>query len=133
MGAFHYTSTMAQKVLGIDYGTTRIGLAMADGPLAEPLVIVNNDDQALAKIKQIIDHEQIEQIVMGLSENQMAVKTKAFAGELKSLVNLPVKFIDETLSSYEMHRKLIDVKKSVKQGPIDHLVAAQLLQDWLDS
>ena len=124
---------MAQIVLGIDYGTTRIGLAIARGPLAEPLEIVNNDDQALTKIKQIIDREQVEQLVVGLSENQMAEKTKIFVESLKTITQIPIEFVDETLSSYEMHHKLVDAKKSVKQGPIDHFVAAQLLQDWLDS
>lgn len=123
---------MTQKVLGIDYGTTRIGLAIARGPLAEPLTIIPNDQLSIAKIQQIIEREQIEQVVLGLSENQMAEKTKTFATSLKSATHLPLEFVDETLSSYDMHHKLVDSKRSIKQGPIDHLVAAQLLQDWLD-
>jgi putative transcription antitermination factor YqgF len=123
---------MAQIVLGIDYGTTRIGLAIAKGPLAEPLTIINNDDQTLINLAEILEHEQVNQIVVGLSENQMAAKTKAFVETLKTITSVPIEFIDETLSSYEMHRKLIEVKRSVKQGPIDHFVAAQLLQEWLD-
>ncbi len=123
---------MAQKVLGIDYGTTRIGLAIARGPLAEPLKILNHDSTAIEQLSKIISQEGITQIVIGLSENQMANKTKAFAVALAAATGLPIDYVDETLSSYEMHRKLITAKKSVKQGPIDHLVAAQLLQDWLD-
>ena len=124
---------MAQIVLGIDYGTTRIGLEIARGPLAEPLEILENDDQTILKLVEIIDQEQVEQLIVGLSENQMAEKTKLFARQLELATNLPLEFVDETLSSYEMHRKLIAAKRSVKQGPIDHFVAAQLLQDWLDS
>jgi putative transcription antitermination factor YqgF len=124
---------MTQKVLGIDYGTTRIGLAIARGPLAEPLTTVANDAETLIKIQKIVDHEQVEKIVIGLSENQMAVKTRAFAQQLELTTKLPIEFVDETLSSYEMHHKLINHKRSIKQGSIDHLVAAQLLQDWLDT
>ena len=124
-----------RKVLGIDFGTTRIGLAIARGPLAEPLEIVANDgeDRALARIKQLVESEQIEQIIMGISENRMAQRTKEFAASLKAVIDIPIEFVDETLSSYEMHHRLLSSKLSTKQGPIDHFVAAQLLQDWLDS
>ncbi len=124
---------MNKILMGIDYGTKRVGVALAEGPLAEPLAILENNDHLLAELVQLVEKHHIEQIVVGLSENKMADLTHQFVHSLQQLVKMPVVFIDETLSSYEMHLKLRSAKMKKKQAPIDHLVAAQLLQEWLDS
>lgn len=125
---------MSQPALGIDFGTKRIGVAISHGSLAQPLEIVANDEQhvAIDRISQICQDKEVSVIVVGLSENKMADLTKNFVEELREKTQLPIVYIDETLSSYEMHQKLRDSKKKKKQGPIDHFVAAQLLQEWLD-
>ena len=71
---------------------------------------------------------------MGISENDMAVKTKNFANQLRDLVDLPLYFYDETLSSQATHRKIAKshMKKSKRRQPIDHFAASQFLQEWLD-
>ncbi len=123
-----------KKILAIDFGTQRIGLAVNKHVLAEPLSILNNDDLIFKKIGKIIDSEKINLILLGLSENKMAQRTKIFAQELEKNTTIPLEFVDETLSSKNVHQKLATsaMKLKKRQGPIDHYAAADFLQEWLD-
>lgn len=120
--------------LGIDYGEQSIGLAVASGPLAEPLLTVKKN-QALSAISQLIDQHSVGTLILGLSEGQMADKTRAFGTLLETTFNLPVIYHDETLSSQEVRvaAAKMGMKKTKREGKIDHLVAAAILQDYLDS
>lgn len=120
--------------LAIDFGTTRLGLAISVASLADPLTIISNDNQTITQIKKICDQENVKQLLIGLSEQQMAEKTKAFAEKLSQAIDLPIFFVDETLSSKETHQKIATstMKRSKRQGPIDHYAASQFLQEWLD-
>ena len=123
------------KILAIDFGTQRIGLAVSRHSLAEPLKIIDNDELVFEGIEQILEQEEIELILVGLSENKMAQKTKEFSQELKKITSLPIEFIDETLSSKNVHQKLATsaMKLKKRQGSIDHYAAADFLQEWLDT
>ncbi len=122
--------------LAIDFGTKRIGLAISRASLAEPLTIISAQDQrrAIEQIQTICQREQVRQIVLGLSENEMALKTRAFGEVLQEQLQLPVHFVDETLSSKTVLDKTTrHRKKNVRSGkPIDDLAAAEFLQEWLD-
>lgn len=120
--------------LGLDYGEKHLGYALALGPLAEPLQTIPTAS-AFAILPQIIDKFHLTAIVIGLSEGPMAAKTKAFGHQLHQTTGLPVVYHDETLSSHETRLKLAKsgAKKSKKEAKIDHLVAAAILQDYLDS
>jgi putative transcription antitermination factor YqgF len=121
------------KILAVDYGTKRIGLAVSHAALAEPLKIIEyeNLDQALKSIKDICDQLQIELIVVGLSEQAMAEQTKDFAQALESITQLPVKFSDETLTSQLARQKLRARNFAARKKPIDHYAAALILDEWL--
>lgn len=126
--------------LSIDFGTKRIGVAISAGFLAEPLTIIEGDwaneknwSSAIDQLANIIKTENITQIIVGISENQMAELTQQFMANFSKVIDLPVAFIDETLSSHQMHQNLTQAKKSKRNQPIDHLVAAALLQEWLDN
>ncbi len=123
-----------KKVLAIDFGTSRIGLAVSRFDLAEPLKIVKNNEQTIGQIRNIVEQEKIELSLVGLSENKMAQRTKDFAKKLVAEITIPLEFVDETLSSKNVHQKLADspMKLKKKQGPIDHYAAAEFLQEWLD-
>jgi putative transcription antitermination factor YqgF len=123
------------KVLAIDFGTQRIGLAVSRGTLAEPLTVLPNEPGVLAQIKQICQDEQVEGVVVGLSEGEMAEKTKVFIQQLQAEIELPFHTTDETLSSYQVNQLMRrqGIKKSKRTGPIDHFAAAVFLQDWIDS
>jgi putative Holliday junction resolvase len=126
--------TSFPKILAIDYGTQRIGLAISYGSLAEPLMILANDDQLMISLKRIVEEEEIQRIVIGISENEMAVEAKSFGVQVERIFSLPVEFTDETLSSKQVHQKLHDKNYGKKQytGHIDHMAAAEFLQQYLD-
>ena len=125
-------------VLAIDYGTVRIGLAVSRYTLADPLEIIPNNENKFEKIRQVCLENEVAKIIVGMSENEMAEKTKEFVTELqeeifKSWERQPtIEFFDETLSSKSVHQKLQSAKKSKRSSHIDHLAAAEFLQDWLD-
>lgn len=125
---------MKKRVLAIDYGSKRVGVAISRGSLAEPLTILTLDSLIFIKLQKICDSEKIDLILVGLSENKMAQETKKFAAELKKELNTPLEFVDETLSSKTVHGKLATshMRKSKRQQPIDHFAAAEFLQEWLD-
>src|SRR5687767_202411 len=91
------------KVLGIDYGRAKIGLAISDSPLATPLKVVRVDNwkDALEKMEKEVSAEQVEKIVVGVSEGKMAQEQERFASELAQKVSIPVETQEETLSTYE--------------------------------
>lgn len=123
-----------KKILAIDYGTKRLGLAVNQFGLAEPLMILKNNQNLIKNLLKVLKEEKIELILLGLSENKMAQKTKTFAQKLKQEASIPLEFVDETLSSHQVHQKLSNshMKLKKRQGPIDHYAAAEFLQEWLD-
>lgn len=133
-----------KNFLGIDYGTRRIGLAFNVASLAEPFLVISNktseenpivNEEALLKIVAICQEKAIDEIVLGISEAQMALKIKDFAIILEEKTSLPVNMIDETLSSYEVGRRMKEAGFSLKkrQGQIDHYSAALILEDFLEN
>jgi putative transcription antitermination factor YqgF len=119
--------------LAIDFGTSRIGIAVSRASLAEPLLVLPNDQYAIKMIKNICVAENIDKIIIGLSENEMAEKTKKFANRLKSEIDIEMEFSDETLSSQEVREKLKDLKKTKRKGAIDHYAAAEILGHWQET
>jgi len=123
-----------KKILAVDFGTKRIGLAINKASLAEPLFILVNNDEVLDKFKEVCEEYDVELIVVGISENKMAQKTKNFVTKLKKKLLLPIEFVDETLSSKTVQNKLQEkgIKRSKKQQAIDHYAAAVILEEWLE-
>ena len=120
------------KALAIDYGTVRVGLALSMATLADPLTILPNNENLITSILDICTEHSVEILVVGISENEMAEKTKKFVTLLQEKTDLPVTYVDETLSSHTVHSKLKTAKKSKRSGDIDHYAAAEFLQVWLD-
>ncbi len=120
------------KILGLDYGTNRVGVALSYASLAQPLLILDNDDQLLSKLQALIAQHRVGKIVLGVSENVMARLTKEFACRLEKIVDLPIILVDETLSSYQVHQFLKTSSLKKRSGFIDHFAAAIILQNFLD-
>lgn len=123
------------KVLGIDYGLKKIGMALAEAGLAEPLSVVNNQVSVINKITKICQNYSIEKIVVGLPEGKIATKAKEFGKKLSSSTSLPVVFQDETLTSKEAIAKMIEGGRGRKRRKEreDAVAAAIILQSYLDS
>lgn len=119
------------KTLAIDYGTKRVGTAISYASLAQPWKIIENNPHLITQLQQIIAEQNIKQIVVGVSENVMAEKTREFVQQLKAAVTLPIQLEDETLTSYQVHEFLKSHPAKKRQGPIDHLAAAVILERFL--
>ncbi len=123
---------MIPKTLALDYGTVRVGVAVSRGTLADPLIILPNDADLYSQILNIVQREAVQQVVVGISENVMALKSEAFAETLRKQLTIPVLHADETLSSKVVHEKMLFAKQKKRQGAIDHFAAATFLQEWID-
>ena len=130
------------NLLCLDYGTNRIGVAVAITPIAEPVGIITNtksprltdivSDAALDQIQKLISEFAIEKIIVGISEGLMADKTRIFIEKLKMRTDLPIEEIDETLSSVSADDAMDHMRKSKKAKGRDHVAATIILQDYLD-
>lgn len=130
------------NILCLDYGTRRIGVALATTPLAEPLEIVANatksisdvvTSQAIDAILRLVDQHSIRLIVVGISEESMSIKTRQFIEALAQFTSVPIEEMDETLSSYQTYAQMKTMKKSKRDGNRDHFAAANILQNYLDT
>lgn len=128
------------RYLGLDYGLKKVGLALSEGQIASPFKVieVNSLKDAVNKISQVIDKEQIERVVIGIpdsGESKSAVKK--FIPALKvELKNDLVSIIeaDETLSSSSARDMMIDLGMGEKaRGKEDAYSASIILQNFLDS
>jgi len=122
------------KILGIDYGLKKIGLALTEGNLAEPLSVISNRSSVVSKISGVCQKYGIEKIVIGMPEGKIATKVREFGKKLSQSTKLPVVFQDETLTSQEAIAKMIEAGRGRKyrQTKSDAFAAALILQSYLD-
>lgn len=132
------------RILGVDYGTVRIGLAISDpsGFLAQGLSVLRrkNDEQAVADIVQIIREHEVEEVVVGLPKHmngslgEKAQICQAFADMIEKASGLPVAMYDERLTTVAAEKMLIeaDVMRKRRKQVIDAVAATLLLQGYLD-
>ena len=131
------------RVLGIDYGDSRIGLAMSD-PLkiiASPFKTIRNEgnEKCLQVFQSLIKEKDVEAIVVGLpmglkgQETVQTKKVREFADLLYAL-KLPIRLEDERLSSVSAEKSMIqqNIKTGHNKGLIDQRAAAIILQQFLD-
>ncbi|MDB6111459.1 MAG: rnhD [Pedosphaera sp.] len=133
------------RVLAIDHGTKRIGLAISDelGVIAQPLEFVLAEPFAgfLSRLKEIIKEKQVELLLVGMPRNMdgsygpAALKVQEFMAVLKDTVAIPIKSWDERLTSAQANRFLIaaNVRRDQRKEKVDKMAAAILLQSYLDS
>ena len=124
------------RTLGIDYGRAKLGLALAETTLAEPLKVLRIDslEDAILKVKDVVEDEGIEGIVVGVSEGEMGEESQDFAQRLKAILNVPIETFDETLSTYEAQKSSIlsGIKRSKRKEMEDAYAATIMLQNYLD-
>lgn len=122
------------KILGIDYGLKKIGIALSEVGLAEPLSVISNQPLVVRKISEICRKYGIEKIVIGLPEGEIAKKVKEFGRKIAELTKLPVIYQDESLTSKEAVAKMIEAGRGRKarREKEDAVSAAVILQSYLD-
>ncbi len=134
-----------KRIMGIDYGTARIGVALSDElqMLAHPAETIAADPRGdpIARIAVLAREKNVERIIVGLPRHldgragESAEKVMAFAEKLRTRVNCEVRTWDERLSTVAAHRSLREAGKSTRQtrGYVDQVAAQILLQSYLDS
>lgn len=129
------------RVLGIDYGEKRVGIAISDpmGIIASPKMIIKHDDNdqiVIDEILTIIESEKIEKIVLGLPLNMngsvgfQAERVQLFAERLTIACDIKIIFEDERESSKKVKEAMKAIKS--KDQRIDDRAAAIILQNYLD-
>ena len=133
------------RVLGLDFGERRIGLALSDplGIIAKPLTIIDRKKTAdhISRISEIVSERKITSIVVGLPltlKGDYSKQTEivlAFIDQLKSDLQIPIMTVDERLSSVAAKKSLQAqaVKTGHNKGRVDETAAAIFLQEYLDS
>ena len=124
------------NILGIDYGQRKVGISLARTKIAEPLQVIRyrNEKKLLRKIQEIVRREKIDKIVVGISEGEMAQETKLFVGKMKNVMEIPLDFSDETLSTQEAKSLAISarMKRSKRRNLEDAFAATVMLQSYLE-
>ena len=119
------------KTLGIDYGKSKIGLAIGIGSFAEPLKVIRVESfpDAVHKIKNEIKTEMPDRIVVGISEGDMGEESRKFANELGATT------FDETLTSKDAQKLSIEagISRKKRHQMEDAYAASLMLQNYLDS
>lgn len=137
--------SVATKLLGLDVGEKRIGIAVSDelGVAAHPLKTLARKDleHDIGALVEVIKEKSIEKIIVGFPRNmdgsvgEQGKKVLKFVEDLKRDVEVPVELWDERLTTAESERVLIaaNVSRRKRKKVIDKLAASLILQGYLDS
>jgi putative Holliday junction resolvase len=133
------------RLLGIDYGTKRIGLAVsdADRKIASPLATYERAgrDADATYFRRLIDAEEIGQLVVGLpihlsgDESAKSAESRAFGKWLHEITGLPVAFADERFTTVDAESALWNAGLTHKQRKArrDRLAAQIILQAYMEA
>jgi putative holliday junction resolvase len=132
-------------VLALDYGKSRVGVAVSDGlgELAHPRDPLDGHQRGklLAEIASLAKGEGAKRILIGLpldmhgGAGTAAKRVVAFAQSVADATRLEVELVDERLTTTEAHKRLtmFGVTGSRRKAVVDGMAAAILLQSWLDA
>ena len=143
------------RILSLDYGRARIGLAIADveTALAQPLGTLDriNRNEDMRRLREMVREHGVKQIVVGLplrldgTRGEMAEEAARFGERVHKQLGLPVEMVDERLTSWEAERLLEEqqgrtihtasTKKRKKENEkigVDAMAAALILKEYLD-
>jgi putative Holliday junction resolvase len=130
------------RVLGVDTGGRRVGLARSDAlRITARAAGAVDADGAVETIAGLIEPEEIEAVVVGLPLNmdgtkgESALRAEAFARTLAERTGLPVALWDERLTTRQADRAMIaaDLSRKKRKKRIDGQAAQIILQSWLDA
>ena len=138
------TTIPAKRVLGLDVGSKRIGIAISDplGITAQGLETLQRQNKRLdfEKLAKLAHDYEVAEIVVGFplrmsgEEGIQAEKMQIFAEELRKRLQLPVHLWDERLTSAEANRLLRETEMSIRRRGqvVDQMAAVLILQSWME-
>jgi len=133
------------KILGLDLGEKRIGVAISDelGYTAQGMQVLNRKglDDDLAALKELIVAAKVSEVVVGLPKNmdgslgEGAHKVLAFVKKMEESLSVPVILWDERWTTSEATRVLLqaDLSRKKRRKVVDKVAASLILQGYLDS
>ena len=133
------------RVLGLDVGSKRIGLAVSDplGITAQGLETIRRQNKRLdlEELGKIIRQYSVSEIVVGYplrlsgAEGTQSEKMQRFAEDLRKKFGLPVHLWDERLTSSQANRLLREMELSIQKraGAVDRMAAVLILQNWMEA
>lgn len=129
--------------VAVDVGTVRVGVAASDPDriMAFPVATVKRDASAVGAVAAIVSEREAVEIFVGLplhlsgSEGPSAVDARSFAAELAELTGIPVRLVDERLSTVTASRAMREAGMSAKsqRSSIDQAAAVVILDTALDA
>ena len=139
----HHPANFPGRILAIDYGRKRFGLAVSDeaGVTARPLAVLERTNRRndIRRLRLVAREHDVRQIVVGLplrldgTTGEMAEEAKHFATRLAQHLGLTVEMMDERLTSWEAGQIPVSSKSrdAAKKVTRDHVAAAVILRDYL--
>jgi putative Holliday junction resolvase len=132
---------VAKKLLALDIGSRRIGVAIADSDtkMAQPLVTLDVTPGIMRGLSKLIAENNTDCLVCGLprgiegQDTEQTRYTLDFIDRLKENVKIPVYTQDEAVTSYKAEQELISRGKPYQKSDIDKLAAVYILEDFLQS
>jgi putative Holliday junction resolvase len=134
---------LRRRILGIDLGKARIGVAVSDelGMLAHPVETIPAGSDALKRIAQIVKDKDAERVIVGLPRHMNgsvgigATEALAFAEKLRGQVSCEVVTWDERLTTTAANRALRASGRKTRESRafVDQVAAQMILQGYLDS
>ena len=132
------------RILALDHGTRRIGVALSDElqMIAQPVEYIPAEpfDGFLKRLQLLLQEKEVELILVGLPRNMdgtygpAAAKVQDFVSALKQAVTIPIKTWDERLTTVQANRFLMagNVRREKRKEKVDKIAATILLQSYLD-
>lgn len=137
------TSQTQGRIIGIDHGDARTGVAASDGLglTAQPKELIRERDMAktAARVAEIARELEAAEVVIGLpvnmdgTEGPRAKKARRFGAAVESLLDVPVRFWDERLTSMQAERALRGRGSRQRKAKVDVISAQIMLQSYLDA
>ncbi len=133
------------RILALDYGDSRIGVAVSDelAITSLPLTTIENSGfaEVLEQIKELLTKYNVKEIVVGLplhmdgSSGERVEITREFVDRLEENVSVPIYLFDERLSSAEVEKVLLeaDLSREKRREKKDKLAASLILRRYLES
>ena len=133
------------RILAIDYGRKRIGLALSDelGATAQPFLTIRRTNRRddMRRLREICAQNQVAHIVVGHplhmrgEAGEMAEEAARFAGRLTKELGIETELLDERLTTWEAKQTMSETKPRSRRNvkSIDAIAAAVLLREYLDN
>jgi putative Holliday junction resolvase len=138
-------SPVPQRVIAIDLGARRIGVAVTDGLglTAQPEATIprRGGQRDLDAIAELVRRHDAGRVVLGLplspegERGRAARSAEAFADRLRAALDVPVELVDESFSTVEAEEILLaaDLSRARRRQVVDKIAAAVILKRWLDA